>query len=149
MAHPNHTETQMRIRRPVGIVFNAFVDPSEAVNFWFTKSSGLLEEGKQVVWEWEMYGGASNVLTKELIPNEKITIEWGPDQNTVVFSFRDLGDNTTYVVITEAGYKETGDALLSKIRDSTGGFTTVLDGCKAWLEHGINLGLIGDKFLVK
>ncbi|SJN17484.1 hypothetical protein FM120_00535 [Sphingobacterium faecium PCAi_F2.5] len=30
--------------------------------------------------------------------------------------------------------------------DSTGGFTTVLDGCKAYLEHGIDLNLIADKF---
>jgi len=30
--------------------------------------------------------------------------------------------------------------------DSAGGFTTVLDGAKAWLEYNINLNLIGDKF---
>jgi hypothetical protein len=40
----------------------------------------------------------------------------------------------------------TGEKLLAKIKDSTGGFTTVLDGLKAFLEHGINLNLVADKF---
>jgi len=35
---------------------------------------------------------------------------------------------------------------LAVIKDSTGGFTTVLDGLKAFLEHNINLNLIADKF---
>lgn len=33
------------------------------------------------------------------------------------------------------------------IVDTTGGFTTVLDGLKAYLEHGIKLNLVEDKFL--
>jgi len=36
--------------------------------------------------------------------------------------------------------------MVKKALDSTGGFTTVLDGAKAWLEHNINLNLIMDKF---
>lgn len=32
------------------------------------------------------------------------------------------------------------------IKDSTGGFTTVLDGLKAFLEYNINLNLIADKY---
>lgn len=31
-------------------------------------------------------------------------------------------------------------------KDSTGGFTTVLDGLKAFLEYNINLNLIADKY---
>jgi len=50
------------------------------------------------------------------------------------------------VIITEWGYEVTGDELLQKIKDSTGGFTTVLDGLKAFLEHDIKLNLIADKF---
>jgi hypothetical protein len=36
--------------------------------------------------------------------------------------------------------------LLAVIKDSTGGFTTVLDGLKAYLEYNIQLNLIGDKY---
>lgn len=149
MPHPTHTEVQMRIRKPADAVFNAFIDPAQTVNFWFTKSSGMLRAGHNVTWEWEMYGVSAQIEVVNIVENQKIVIRWGDDRNTVTWSFRDLGDGTTYVEITESGYTETGDALLQKLKDSTGGFTTVLDGCKAWMEYGIQLGLVGDKFLSK
>jgi hypothetical protein len=39
-------ETQMLIRKSINIVFNAFVDPLITQHFWFSASSGYLEEGK-------------------------------------------------------------------------------------------------------
>ncbi len=36
-------EASMLIRRPVGEVFRAFVDPEITTRFWFTESSGGLE----------------------------------------------------------------------------------------------------------
>jgi uncharacterized protein YndB with AHSA1/START domain len=44
----------MLIRKPVAEVFEAFVNPDITTKFWFIKSSGRLEAGKQVQWEWEM-----------------------------------------------------------------------------------------------
>jgi uncharacterized protein YndB with AHSA1/START domain len=139
-------ETQMLIRKPDSLVFQAFIDPAITTNFWFTKSSGHLETGKTITWEWEMYGISTNVLVKEIDPNRKIIIEWGKPATTVCFEFNPLTDGTTYVVIKNYGFKETGDDLIAVIKDSTGGFTTVLDGLKAYLEHNIKLNLIGDKF---
>lgn len=136
----------MLIRKPASTVFQAFIDPVITTNFWFTKSSGQLEVGKTVTWEWEMYGISTNVLVKEIIPNKKITIEWGDPATTVDYEFTALTDETTYVVIKNYGFKETSDDLIQAIKDSTGGFTTVLDGLKAYLEHNINLNLIADKF---
>jgi len=139
-------ETQMLIRKPVSLVFQAFIDPAITTNFWFTKSSGQLETGKTITWEWEMYGISTNVSVKEIDPNQKIVIEWGKPATTVSFEFNPLSENTTYVVIKNYGFKEAGDDLIAVIKDSTGGFTTVLDGLKAYLEHNIKLNLIGDKF---
>ena len=139
-------ETQMLIRKPVSLVFQAFIDPAITTNFWFTKSSGQLETGKTITWEWEMYGISTNVSVKEIDPNQKIVIEWGKPATTVSFEFNPLSDDTTYVVIKNYGFKETGNDLIAVIKDSTGGFTTVLDGLKAYLEHDIKLNLIGDKF---
>ena len=48
-------KAQMLIRRPIGEVFEAFVDPAVTTRFWFTRSTGRLEEGKEVRWDWEMY----------------------------------------------------------------------------------------------
>ncbi len=139
-------ETQMLIRKPVSTVFQAFIDPKITSNFWFTKSSGQLEVGKRITWEWEMYGVSVNVLVNEIIQNKRISTEWGDPATTVDYEFTALTDHTTYVVIKNYGFKETGDELIKAIKDSTGGFTTVLDGLKAYLEHNINLNLIRDKY---
>jgi len=45
------TKTRMLIRKPVVDVFEAFVNPDITTKFWFTKSSGRLEAGKQVQWD--------------------------------------------------------------------------------------------------
>jgi uncharacterized protein YndB with AHSA1/START domain len=139
-------ETQMLIRKPVSHVFDAFIDSNITTNFWFTKSSGPLEVGKTITWDWEMYGISTTVLVKEIIQNKKISVEWGNPATTVDFEFTVLTDSSTYVVIKNYGFKETGDELIEVIKNNTGGFTTVLDGLKAYLEHGINLNLIADKF---
>ena len=117
-----------------------------STNFWFTKSSGHLEEGKTIAWEWEMYGASGKVFVKEIILNKKILLEWGEPATTVEVEFTALTESSTYVTIKNHGFKETDNDLIEVIKDSTGGFTTVLDGLKAYLEHGIKLNLIEDKF---
>lgn len=139
-------EAQMLIRKPVLQVFQAFIDPEITTNFWFTKSSGPLEVGKTVKWEWEMYGVSANVLTKEIIPNKLISTEWGSPVTIVDYEFTALTGETTYVIIKNYGFTETGNDLIRVIKDSTGGFTTVLDGLKAYLEHNLKLNLVGDKY---
>jgi len=139
-------EAQMLIRKPVEEVFKAFIDPQITTKFWFTKSNGKLEVGKTITWQWEMYGVSTKVLVKNIVPNQKIGTEWGDPATSVDYEFTALTDNTTYVVIKNYGFKETGDQLIQAINDNTGGFTTVLDGMKAYLEHGIKLNLIEDKF---
>ncbi|MEX2594767.1 MAG: SRPBCC domain-containing protein [Anditalea sp.] len=83
---------------------------------------------------------------KGIIPDKKISIQWDEPATTVDFEFEALSRDTTYVEIRNYGFKNTGDELIQSIKDNTGGFTTVLDGLKAYLEHGIKLNLIADKF---
>lgn len=139
-------EAQMLIRKPVSEVFEAFINPAITKHFWFTKGSGRLETGKTVVWEWEMYNVSTIVTVKDILPNKKIIIDWDEPPTSVEFEFTTLSDDSTYVTIKNYGFNKTGDELLEAVKDSTGGFTTVLDGLKAYLEHGINLNLIADKY---
>lgn len=139
-------ETQMMIKKPVSLVFNAFIDPAVTSKFWFTKSSGRLETEAIITWEWEMYNVSSDVQVKDIIPNKKISIEWDDPATTVDFEFTALTEDTTYVVIKNYGFSQTGDELIEAVINNTGGFTTVLDGLKAYLEYGIELSLVKDKF---
>ena len=141
-------EAQMLIRKPVSTVFQAFIDPELTKHFWFTKGSAKLEIGKIVTWEWEMYNFSTKVIAKEILIDKKISIEWfttDPPTN-VDFEFKTLSDGSTFVTIKHYGFNKTGDELLEVIKDSTGGFTIVLAGLKAFLEHNIDLNLILDKF---
>jgi hypothetical protein len=45
--HPPFGKAEMLIRKPAAEVFEAFVNPAITSRFWFTKSSGRLEPGKQ------------------------------------------------------------------------------------------------------
>ena len=68
--------TGMLIRKPAADVFEAFVNPEITTQFWFTKGSGRLEAGRQVQWEWEMYGISIQVTANTIEPNKRIVIEW-------------------------------------------------------------------------
>ncbi|VFA40857.1 SRPBCC family protein [Chryseobacterium indologenes] len=140
-----YVEAQMLIRKPVEDVFEAFINPEVTTNFWFTKSTGKLEEGKTITWEWEMYNVKNVVNVLRIIPNQLIKTQWVEPSVNVDYEFKKM-ENGTLVVIKSYGFRQTGEELLKQINDNTGGFTTVLDGCKAYLEHGINLRLIEDKF---
>lgn len=136
---------QMLIRKPVSEVFNAFTDPVIITNFWFTKSSGKLVEGEEVVWRWDMYDFEVTVKVFKIIPDQLITISWGQPDGKVDFKLRELKEGT-YVEIVCYDFPQSDDELIDTIKDNIGGFTTVLDGAKAWLEYGVNLNLIKDKF---
>ncbi len=139
-------ECQMMIRKPAKNVFDAFIDPKITTRFWFTKSDGKLEKGKTVKWEWEMYGATANVLVKEIISDKKTSIEWGAPPTTVDFLFEAINSEKTMLVIRNYGFDLSGDELIEYIKANTGGFTTVVDGLKAHLEHNLQLNLVADKF---
>ena len=142
------TRTGMLVRKPVADVFEAFVNPDITTNFWFTKSSGRLEAGKQVQWDWEMYGISIPVTAKTIEPNKRIVIEWPGYRSptTVEWLFAPQKDGTTFVTITEAGFTGAGDELVKQVTDSTQGFSLVLAGLKALLEHNVRLNLVADRF---
>jgi len=141
-------KSEMLIRRPVAEVFEAFIDPAITSRFWFTKGSARPEAGKQVQWDWEMYNFSVPVRVKEIEENKRIVVEWDAYEtpSTIEWVFTARPDNTTFVSITNSGFGGTGDEAVKKALDSTEGFTFVLAGLKAWLEHGIELNLVRDRF---
>ncbi|TIU66027.1 MAG: polyketide cyclase, partial [Mesorhizobium sp.] len=68
-------EAGMLIRRPVAEVFEAIVDPAITRKFWFTHGSNRLDSGKEVRWEWRMYGVSTTVTISEIVMNEKIVMQ--------------------------------------------------------------------------
>jgi uncharacterized protein YndB with AHSA1/START domain len=141
-------KAEMLIRKPAAEVYEAFIDPEITTKFWFTKSTGRLEAGKRVTWTWEMYNHSVEVIVKELEANKRILIEWGDSESltAVEWLFRPYKNDTTYVTITNSGFKGDGDKVVNDALDSKGGFTWVLAGLKALLEHNIKLNAIEDAY---
>lgn len=147
----SYAEAAMLIRKPISEVFEAFINPEITTKFWFSKSSGKLQEGKSVDWIWEMYGNHT-VTVKVLVikANEAIVIQWGDDEKAIAeWEFNDLGESKTFVTITYNGIQGRTDEMCAQIRDTTEGFSLVLAGLKAYLEHNIQLNLVADRFPVE
>jgi uncharacterized protein YndB with AHSA1/START domain len=153
VAHPKpsplpQAQTGMLIRKPVADVFEAFVNPNVTSKFWFTRGSGRLTLGRQVQWDWEMYDVSVLATVKALETNKRILIEWpgysGP--TTVEWIFSPQKDGSTFVSVTESGFRGTPQELLGYVADSAQGFSLMLAGLKALLEHGVRLNLVADRF---
>ncbi len=114
-------KTGMLIRKPIADVFEAFINPDITTKFWFSKSSGRLEAGKRVQWDWEMYGISIPVTVKAIEPNRRILIEWpghgGPTAVEWIFTPLE-GGGSTFVSITNTGFTGDGDELVKQATDS-------------------------------
>jgi uncharacterized protein YndB with AHSA1/START domain len=96
-----------------------------------------------------MYGFSIPVDVKAVEPNERILVEWpgqGGTATAVEWSFRSLDDGSTFVSITNSGFQGDADSLVKQAMGSTEGFSLVLAGLKAFLEHGVRLNLVADRF---
>jgi uncharacterized protein YndB with AHSA1/START domain len=140
-------KAEMQIRRPPGEVFEAFADPAITAHFWFTSGSGRLAPGAKVRWEWAMYGFSVDVEVEAADP-ERIEVTWSAygAPSTIEWRFTPLPDGTTFVSVANAGFVGSDAEKIKTALDATEGFAFVLAGAKAWLEHGVELNLVRDRF---
>lgn len=140
-------KAEMLIRKPVAEVFEAFVDPAVTSKFWFTRGSGRLEPGKQVQWDWQMYGFSVQVTVKAIEPGKRILVAWSHDgsASTIEWTFAARDDGSTFVSITNSGFLGDADELVEQAIGGTEGFAFVLAGAKALLEHDVRLNLVPDR----
>lgn len=139
----------MLIRRAPHEVFEALADPATTTRFWYTKSSGRMVEGAELVWEWEMYGASRTIRVERSDADKNIRFAWNnyvPDEfTTVEFSFTPYENDATYLHVTESGFTGDLDTRIANVRDSTAGFAFLLCGLKAALEHDVTLQLTVDE----
>ncbi|MFD6157046.1 SRPBCC family protein [Nocardia sp. NPDC060256] len=146
---PLSVDVGMLIRRAPHEVFEALADPAITTRFWYTKSSGRMVEGAELVWEWEMYGASRTIRVEKSEPDKTIRFAWNnyaPDESTTVeFSLTPYENDTTYLRVTESGFTGDLDTRIANLRDSTAGFAFMLCGLKASLEHDVTLQLTLDE----
>lgn len=146
-------EAKMLIRKPVAEVFEAMVNPDITSKFWFTRSSGRVEPGKTLEWEWGQFGVSDTVDILEVRTNEYLSLKWklGDLKTKVEMFFESYSDASTLLKVTESGFWGSAPAQDEQLQEKinlmlgqNGGWNLVLSNMKAWLEHGIDLNLIAD-----
>jgi uncharacterized protein YndB with AHSA1/START domain len=133
------------IARPVHEVFEAVADP-EQLSCYFTTGGarGRLETGATVTWDFADFPGAFPVWIKEVVPDERIVLEWKanePDTDyrvTVTMAFKPTDDGRTLVEIAEEGWHDTPAALKASYGNCMG-WSQMVAALKMWVEHGINM----------
>lgn len=146
-------KAQMLIRKPVEEVFESMVNPKITSKFWFTKSSGRVEPGTTLEWEWGQFGVSDTVEILEVRTNEFISLEWklGELKSLVEMVFESYSESFTLFKVTESGFWDSAPSDDEKLEEKinlmlgqNGGWNLVLSNMKAWLEHKIDLNLIVD-----
>ena len=130
-------KASLQIQKPVEDVFDAVVDPQKITGYFIAESSGRMETGRELQWEFGDFPGKLPVQVREVKANQLVSFVW--DEDTVVnISFEGQRDGTTVVHITE-GEKELSEESLNWLIGNTFGWGNFLDCLKAYLEYGINL----------
>jgi uncharacterized protein YndB with AHSA1/START domain len=136
------------IAKPVHEVFEAVADPAKLSRYFTTGGAeGRLEEGAIVTWDFHDFPGAFPVWVQEVVPDERIVLEWKaneqgedlPDyRTTVTMTFKSIDDGRTLVEIAEEGWRETPGGLQASYGNCMG-WSQMVAALKMWLEHGINM----------
>ena len=134
------TTAGIQIQQPVSKVFEAIVDPSQMTNYWISKSSGRMEEGKTLTWSFPEFDMEFPVRVGKVVKDELITFYWDSEDGKelkVEFIFAPYGVDTV-IKVTESAM-ENNEAGIAWLAGNTEGWANFMACLKAWLDHGINL----------
>jgi len=133
------------VNRPRNEVFEAVADPAQLSAYFTTGGAeGRIEAGKTVTWDFHDFPGAFPVEVKDVVPDERIVLEWkanepGADYNvTVTMTFTPVEEGRMKVEIAESGWHDTQAARKASYGNCMG-WAQMLAALKAWKEYGINL----------
>jgi len=131
--------TKFELLKPASEIFEAFVDPTKIGNFWFSSSSERWEQGKTVTLKYDEYDAQVDIEVMEIEINKKIVFQWGADgeEHIVTITLQELDNLNTHIEVTEEGFKESDDDLLSQMIDNKEGWVYMLTCLKGYLEFGI------------
>ena len=133
-------KTALQISKPVNEVFEAIVDPIKMSNYFILKSSGRMEAGREVKWQFPEFDMEFPVRVGVLEPNKYISFFWDLDgiELKVEITLTSKANNSTLVNITEKSRND-DDAGIKWLMGNTEGWANFLACLKAYLEYGINL----------
>lgn len=130
----------MQIQKPINEVFEAIVNPDKMSNYFISKSTGMMEEGKNLIWNFPEFEFDCPVRIGKIEPNSYISYYWSMDDIELLVEMKltDSQNNSTLVSISEKS-RDNDVAGLKWLSGNSFGWSNFLACLKAYLEYNINL----------
>jgi len=132
----------LKIQKPAHEVFEAIIDPIKMSNYFIAKSTGRLEPGKTVTWQFPEFDMQFPVRVHEVKPDNYISYSWDNAEDgtttTVEITLKPANDIETRVSIAEKS-RENNEQGINWLKGNTEGWANFLACLKAYVEDGINL----------
>jgi uncharacterized protein YndB with AHSA1/START domain len=130
----------IQIQKPTHEVFEAIADPDKMKNYFISKGSGRLEEGKQIFWRFPEFDMEFPIRVGRIEKDKFISYYWEVDQLELLveMTLTSVGGDETLVNITEKS-RDNDESGINWLRQNTEGWANFLACLKAYLEYGINL----------
>ncbi|MEP7103307.1 MAG: SRPBCC domain-containing protein [Candidatus Dojkabacteria bacterium] len=128
-----------KIPKPISEVYDAIVNPDKLINYFVTKTSNQIIEGKSASWDFGEEGQVTIRVT-QLEKDKLIEFNWPATGLTtnVEIKLEEIDVNTTKIVISEGEWKLDKDSV-SIMVGQTQGWTGFINGLKSYLLFNINL----------
>ncbi len=133
-------KTALQILKPVHEVFEAIVDPAKMTNYFISKSSGRMETGKKLIWQFPEFESEFPIRVGRVEDDKYISYYWNIDSDELLVEIKLTPKNNaaTIVTVTEKS-KNNDEAGIKWLTGNTEGWANFLACLKAFLEYGINL----------
>jgi len=130
----------LQIQKPVSEVFEAIVNPELMSNYFISKSTGRMEEGSELSWNFPEFEIDFSIRVGKIEKDKYISYYWLNEDKELLVEIMlcPVDNNSTLVSISENGM-ENNEAGIKWLRGNTEGWANFLACLKAYLEYGINL----------
>ena len=130
----------LQIQKPIHEVFDAIVNPKKMSNYFIATSTGIMEEGKNLIWKFPEFDIECPVKVGKVENNKYVSFYWDNDgfELLVEISLSKKENNSTLVSISEKSM-ENNEVGLKWLAGNSFGWSNFLACLKAYLEYGINL----------
>jgi len=118
-------KTSLKIQKPLREVYEAIVDPVKMTNYFIAKSTGRIEEGRTLTWQFPEFEMKFPVRVDKVEKDKYIS--WLKPMTDGVF-----------VTVMEKS-RDNDEEGIKWLVGNTAGWANFLVCLKAWLEYTINL----------
>jgi uncharacterized protein YndB with AHSA1/START domain len=134
-------KASLKIGKPIDEVFEAVVDPKKMSGYFISTSTGRMETGTTVTWQFPEFDMHIPIKVKKVDSPGYISFYWDDTEGSetlVEITLKTLEDKSTFVTVNEKS-KANDEKGIEWLRRNTEGWANFLACLKAYLEYGINL----------